>query len=79
MMSIVVTQRFVEQGNFQVVPMSASRQERPFPKRRFDPGCVKTCTNRAVAELFSPFLCFNDGCVSTMAASAVLFLFSVIE
>ena len=58
---------------------TALRQERPFPERRFDPGCVKTCTNRAVAELFSPFLCFNDGCVSTMAASAVLFLFSVIE
>src|ERR1700720_3704780 len=30
MMSIVVTQRFVEQGNFQVVPMSASRHKRPF-------------------------------------------------
>jgi hypothetical protein len=41
---------------------TALRQERPFPERRFDPGCVKTCTNRAVAELFSPFS------VSTMAA-----------
>jgi hypothetical protein len=34
MMSIVVTQRFVEQGNFQVVPMSASRQKLSFASAR---------------------------------------------
>ena len=36
-------------------------------------GCVKTCTNRECAELFSLFL------LSTVTARAVLFLFNVIE
>src|SRR5258708_2409113 len=37
------------------------------------PGCVKTCTRKECAELFSPFS------LSTVTASTVLFLFNVIE
>src|SRR6266478_5554690 len=31
---------------------------------RFDPGCVKTCTSRECAELFSLFSSFDGDCQS---------------
>jgi hypothetical protein len=47
-------------------PLSGEKRKSDFGAVRsaFDPGCVKTCTSRECAELFSLFSSFDGDCQS---------------